>query len=69
MSEPASATAAAPVRRVRFAPGAVLSKDEVFGACQTLADAGRVLVRSGDGAEADGLCSLFVLLEERLVAG
>jgi hypothetical protein len=46
----------------------VLTKEEAFGACQALADAGRVLVRSGGCAEADSLGSLFVLLEERLVA-
>jgi hypothetical protein len=54
---------------VRFAPEVVLSKEEVFGACQALADAGRLLVRSGGAAEADVLCALFTLLEDRLVAG
>jgi hypothetical protein len=53
---------------VRFGPQVVLTKEEVFGACQALADAGRALVRSGGDAEADTLCSLFALLEERLVA-
>lgn len=52
---------------VRFGPRVVLTKEEAFGACQTLADAGRVLVRSGRSAEADLLCSLFTLIEERLV--
>jgi len=52
---------------VRFGPRVVLTKEEVFGACQALADAGRVLVRSGGTEEADSLGSLFVLLEERLV--
>jgi hypothetical protein len=47
----------------------ILSKDEAFGACQALADAGRVLVRSGGVAEAASLGSLFELLEERLVTG
>ena len=60
----------APVgRAVCFVPQVVLSKDEAFGACQALADAGRGLVRSGGSVEADSLCSLFVLLEERLVSG
>ena len=45
----------------------ILSKDEAFGACQALADAGRILVRSGGLEEADSLGSLFELLEERLV--
>ena len=35
---------------------------------RALADAGRVLVRSGGVAEADSLGSLFELLEERMVA-
>ncbi len=46
----------------------VLSKDEAFGACQALADAGSHLVRSGRCVEADALAGLFVLLEERLSA-
>ncbi len=46
----------------------VLSKEEAFGACQALADAGGHLVRSGRGVEADALAGLFVLLEERLSA-
>jgi len=45
----------------------LLTKEEAFAACQVLADAGRVLVRSGAGAEADTLCALFALFEERLV--
>jgi hypothetical protein len=45
----------------------VLSKEEAFDACQALADAGRLLVRSGGLDEADSLGSLFDLLEERLV--
>jgi hypothetical protein len=52
---------------VRFGDSVVLSKGEVFGACQALADAGRVLVRSGGSVEADLLCSLFTLIEDRLV--
>ncbi len=46
----------------------VLSKEEAFGACQALADAGSHLVRSGRGAEADALAGIFVLLEDRLSA-
>ena len=53
---------------VHFVTRVVLSKEEVFGACQALADAGRVLVRVGGTAESDSLCSLFELLEERLVS-
>ena len=54
---------------VHFGVRVILSKDEAFGACQALADASRVLVRSGGVGEADSLGSLFELLEERLVAG
>jgi len=54
-------------RAVRFESRIVLTKEEAFGACQVLADAGRALVRSGGSAEADLLCSLFTLIEERLV--
>jgi len=54
---------------VHFGVRVVLSKEEAFGACQALADAGRVLVRSGGVGQADSLGSLFELLEERLVAG
>ena len=53
---------------VRFGTYAVLTKEEAFGACQVLADAGRALVLTGGSEEADSLCSLFVLLEERLTA-
>ena len=55
-------------RPLRFSQRVVLSKEEAFRACQALADAGRVLVRSGGASEADTLGSLFSLLEERLVA-
>ena len=55
--------------RVAFGPRVVLTKEEAFGACQALADAGRALVRSGGSVEADSLCSLLVLLEERLSTG
>jgi len=54
-------------RPVHFGSRVVLTKEEAFGACQALADAGRVLVRSGGSTEADLLWSLFTLIEERLV--
>ena len=54
---------------LHFGASVILSKEETFVACQALADAGRVLVRSGGFEEADTLGSLFELLEERLVAG
>ncbi len=53
---------------IHFEVRVILSKDEAFEACQALADASRVLVRSGGVDEADSLGSLFQLLEERLVA-
>ena len=55
-------------RPVHFGVRVVLSKEEAFGACQALADAGRLLVRAGGHEEADSLGSLFELLEERLVS-
>jgi len=51
---------------VRFEDTVVLSKGEVFGACQALADADRLLVRSGGKSEASALGDLFDLLEARL---
>ena len=57
-----------PCAPVQFGVHVILSKDEAFGACQALADAGRVLVRSGGVDEAASLGSLFELLEERLVS-
>jgi len=54
-------------QRVRFGPRAWLTRDEVFSACQALADAGSHLHRVGQVAEADALGHLFVLLEGRLV--
>ena len=53
---------------VRFAGSVRLDKQEVFAACQALADADRRLVRSGWLAEAEALGALFELLEERLVS-
>ncbi len=52
---------------VHFGHRVVLSKEEAFGACQALADAGRHLVRGGAPGEADALGTLFELIEERLV--
>jgi hypothetical protein len=51
---------------VRFEDSVVLSKGEVFGACQALADADRLLIRSGGKSEASALGDLFELLEGRL---
>jgi hypothetical protein len=51
---------------VRFEDSVVLSKGEVFGACQALADADRLLLRSGGECEASALGNLFELLEARL---
>jgi hypothetical protein len=51
---------------VRFEDSVVLSKGEVFGACQALADADRLLLRSGGESEASALGDLFDLLEARL---
>ncbi|MHB1709992.1 MAG: hypothetical protein ACYCV7_01115 [Acidimicrobiales bacterium] len=54
---------------IGFAPSIRLTKVEAFGACQALADAGRLLLRAGLATEADALGDLFELLEQRLVAG
>jgi hypothetical protein len=54
--------------RIRFAPTVLLSKAEAFGACQALADADRVLLRSGGTSEATALGDLFELLEQRLAS-
>jgi hypothetical protein len=43
-----------------------LTKREVFGACQALADADRVLVAAGTTDEAGALADLFELLEDRM---
>ena len=68
MGEPRTPTSGRrPSAPVHFGVRVILSKEEAFGACQALADAGRVLVRSGRAVEADSLGSLFDLLEERLV--
>ena len=52
---------------VRFQDSVVLSKGEVFGACQALADADRLLLKGGGKSEASALGDLFDLLEARLV--
>ncbi len=49
-----------------IASAVVLTKSEVFGACQALADADRALLRTGRVAEAGALGDLFDLLEQRL---
>jgi len=59
---------AAPGDRVRFAPSVSLTKAEAFGACQALADADRVLLKSGRTSEATALGDLFELLEQRLAS-
>jgi hypothetical protein len=51
---------------IRFEDSVVLSKGEVFGACQALADADRLLLRGGAKSEASALGDLFELLEARL---
>jgi hypothetical protein len=53
---------------IRFAPTVSLSKAEAFGACQALADADRILLRSGRLSEAAALGDLFELLEQRLAS-
>jgi hypothetical protein len=45
-----------------------LTKEEVFAACQVLADADRCLVRTGHLRQADALGDLFEVLEGRMVA-
>ena len=50
----------------RFAARVWLTKTEVFAACQALADADRVLTRSGRHREARALGTLFELFEDRL---
>lgn len=51
---------------VSFGTGVLLTKGEVFCACQALADADRALHRSGRLVEATALGDLFELLEQRL---
>jgi hypothetical protein len=60
---PPVARAAGPVS---FGTTVLLTKAEVFGACQALADADRALLRVGRAPEAAALGDLFELLEQRL---
>jgi hypothetical protein len=64
----AGAGGAAAGDRIRFAPSVSLTKAEAFGACQALADADRVLLKSGLTSEAMALGDLFELLEQRLAS-
>ena len=57
---------APPARPLAFGTTVLLSKAEVFGACQALADADRLLLRCGASQEAAALGDLFELLEHRL---
>jgi hypothetical protein len=52
---------------LRFALSVRFTKGEAFDACQALADADRILCRSGGHAEAAALADLFELFEQRLV--
>jgi hypothetical protein len=52
--------------QVRFARAVVLTKNEAFDACSTLADAERVLLRGRCVVEAARLAALFELVECRL---
>ncbi len=56
------------VTRVRFAPAVILTKEEVFAACDGLANAHRLLQVHGHSPEATWASALFVQLEDRLVA-
>ncbi|MGO8873208.1 MAG: hypothetical protein ACLQPH_17730 [Acidimicrobiales bacterium] len=58
-----------PDHGVRFGTTVRLTKQEVFDACQALADADRILIVAGGRTEAIALGDLFALLEERLSAG
>jgi hypothetical protein len=61
---PAAPHAAEPV--LSLLPQVRLTKHETFDACQALADADRVLVATGNIAEARALGDLFELLEHRM---
>ena len=54
--------------RVHLAPAIVLTKDEVFEACDGLATAERLLEAGGHGAQASWAAGLFEQLEDRLAA-
>lgn len=64
--EPSTQGGPEPDGSIRFQDSVVLSKGEVFGACQALADADRLLLKSGAKSEASALGDLFELLEARL---
>jgi hypothetical protein len=53
-------------RTTAIGPGVYLTKQEVFAACQALADADRVLVAAGTIHQARALGDLFELLEDRM---
>ncbi len=53
---------------VRFSPAVILTKEEVFEACDWLATAGRLLHAHGHSAEASRASALFMQLEDRLAA-
>jgi hypothetical protein len=59
-------THAVDVRMPSRASGVVLSRTEAFELCEVLAEAERLLVRSGRGATAARLATAFELLEDRL---
>jgi hypothetical protein len=52
---------------VRFASAVVLTKREVFEACEVCADVERALLRAGRAVEAARAAALFELFESRLV--
>lgn len=64
---PAGAASAGGVAVIR--PGVHLSKQEVFDACQALADADHELVAAGASDAARALGDLFELLEDRMTRG
>jgi hypothetical protein len=59
-------SAAPEADRITFTPTVELTRDEVFAACQALADADRCLIGIGRAFEASALGDLFELLEDRL---
>jgi hypothetical protein len=69
VTAPGAPDEARPASDLHFGPSILLTKEEVFGACQALADADRFLLRAGRSTEAAALGELFELLEERLSSG
>jgi hypothetical protein len=57
------------VQSVSFAPRVVLTKIEVFEACEWLAAAQRLLLEHGHDEEAGWLGTLFEGLEDRVATG